>query len=372
MFRNLNRDRLFYGLALSWPGWRYKHGRHIMRLLRTVAILVSVSAGVVIYGFALAWAPHIVVHSPPFEAATADAKLNALHNARLLVLSAGGAVVVSIGLLYTARNYKLAHRGQMTDRFTKALERLGSTEMYLRIGAVRALEHVMRDSPDHHSDTVEVLISFIRARTHLGAMSDGSRTQTHREEPDPDVQAALSALCHRPHRSEREPLNFTDLDLRGASFRGGDLRHSEFWNSILEGAKFSNARLSYATFTHANLNNSWFTNADIRHAHFHHADCRGADFCDTKARAAGFTGALLDRASFKESDLRGADFMLAEMTDAKLDGADLRRAFLADEPTEYPDGEYDAIGLTNQQLQQTRLESRTKTFLSAWIARVRK
>jgi len=54
------------------------------------------------------------------------------------------------GLLYTARNYRLSRRGQVTDRFTTALERLGSSELYVRIGGVHALEHVMRDSADHH------------------------------------------------------------------------------------------------------------------------------------------------------------------------------------------------------------------------------
>ena len=86
------------------------------------------------------------------------------YNARVLVISVGGAIVVGTGLLYTARNYRLSRRGQVTDRFTIALERLGSTELYVRIGGVHALEHVMRDSPDHHDDVIEVLTEFIRGR----------------------------------------------------------------------------------------------------------------------------------------------------------------------------------------------------------------
>ena len=49
------------------------------------------------------------------------------YDARVLVISVGGAVVVGAGLLYTARNYRLSHRGQITDRFTQALERLART-----------------------------------------------------------------------------------------------------------------------------------------------------------------------------------------------------------------------------------------------------
>jgi hypothetical protein len=86
------------------------------------------------------------------------------HNARLLVISVGGALVVLIGLIYTASNYRLSRRGQVTDRFTIALERLGSSELYVRIGGVYALEHVMRDSLQHHNDVIEVLTEFIHER----------------------------------------------------------------------------------------------------------------------------------------------------------------------------------------------------------------
>ena len=61
------------------------------------------------------------------------------YNARVLVISVGGAIVVGTGLLYTARNCRLSRRGQVTDRYTIALERLGSSELYVRIGGVHAL-----------------------------------------------------------------------------------------------------------------------------------------------------------------------------------------------------------------------------------------
>jgi hypothetical protein len=44
----------------------------------------------------------------------------AAYNARVLVVSLAGAVVVLAGLLYTGRKYRLSHRGQVTGRFTKA------------------------------------------------------------------------------------------------------------------------------------------------------------------------------------------------------------------------------------------------------------
>ena len=55
----------------------------------------------------------------------------------------------------------MSRRGQVTDRFTVALERLGSSELYVRIGRM----HVMRDSAGHHGDVIEVLTGFIRDHT---------------------------------------------------------------------------------------------------------------------------------------------------------------------------------------------------------------
>jgi hypothetical protein len=53
------------------------------------------------------------------------------------VLVALGAVVA---LWFPWRNYRLTRHGQVTDRFIKALERLGSEELYVRYGGVLALK----------------------------------------------------------------------------------------------------------------------------------------------------------------------------------------------------------------------------------------
>jgi hypothetical protein len=83
---------------------------------------------------------------------------------RTLVLSAGTAIVVICGLLYTSRNYWLSRRGQVSDRFSQALERLGSQETFVRIGGINALSQIMHDSPRDQSDVVGVLTAFISCR----------------------------------------------------------------------------------------------------------------------------------------------------------------------------------------------------------------
>jgi hypothetical protein len=58
----------------------------------------------------------------------------------------------------------LSPREQVTDRFTQALERLGSTALYGRIGGVYCLAHVMRASAERYNDVIGVLVAFGRAR----------------------------------------------------------------------------------------------------------------------------------------------------------------------------------------------------------------
>jgi hypothetical protein len=60
-------------------------------------------------------------------------------------------------LIYTGRSFRLSQRtfelteqGQVTDRFTKAVEQLGSDKLDVRIGGVYALERVARDSAIDH------------------------------------------------------------------------------------------------------------------------------------------------------------------------------------------------------------------------------
>lgn len=233
-------------------------------LARTVGRLlvgVVLAAGAVFYILAL-WKVPDLMHLR---------KAQDRYNSRVLVISAGGAVVVAIGLLYTARNYRLSHRGQVTDRFTKALERLGSDELYVRIGGVHALEHVMRDSADHHHDAVEVLSAFIRRRApkrrrpndigrwmHPVTGSDADISTELPDVPDADIQAALTALANRPVRPERESISLAGLHLAGASLRrcdliGADLRETNLSHAQLDGVDLGIARLDGADLRSARL-----------------------------------------------------------------------------------------------------------------------
>ena len=88
---------------------------------------------------------------------------------RTQLLTLGAGVFAAGALIYTARNFTLARRahvlteqGQVTDRYTKAIEQLGSAAMDVRIGGIFALERIARDSARDHPTVMEVLAAFIR------------------------------------------------------------------------------------------------------------------------------------------------------------------------------------------------------------------
>lgn len=268
-----------------------------------------------LYLAAVAWAPHHLVDQRLLRdpRTTPGDRLSAEQGARLLVSSIAGALVVLGGLVFTGVNYRLSRRGQITDRFTKALERLSSPELYGRIGGIYALERVMHDSPGHLNDVVEVLAAF--TRHHAPAVpgeSAGTRRRGWRRRqrqanpgagelpatPALDVQAALAALGHRPRRAASSSVaaDLSDLHLRGARLDEMDLH-----GIIFDGADLRDCQLDNADLRGAQLNF-----ADLRRANFYAADARGASLTGADLRGAGLVGTDLRGARLGSADLRGA------------------------------------------------------------------
>jgi hypothetical protein len=263
----------------------------------TLAILLGLAA-VAAYGLALWRAPDWVHAAKPQDR----------YNARVLVISVGGAIVVGAGLLYTARNYRLSRRRQVTERFAFALDRLGSSELYARIGGVRALEDVIHDSAGQHYDVIEVLNPFIRAGTPRRARQSDPQVWMHPvtgsdppSEPAADIQAALTVLAYRPLRPERQVIDLRGLHLANAYLTGANLTRANFFRADLTRANFTRADLTGASFTGADLTGAWLSGADVTRANFTGADLTGADLT-----RADLTGADLTGASFTGADLTGA------------------------------------------------------------------
>ena len=57
---------------------------------------------------------------------------------------------------------RTAEQGHITDRFTAAVEQLGSDKMAVRLGAIYALERISKDSRRDHWTIMETLTAYVR------------------------------------------------------------------------------------------------------------------------------------------------------------------------------------------------------------------
>jgi uncharacterized protein YjbI with pentapeptide repeats len=276
----------------------------------------------------------------------------------------------------------LDRQGQVTERFTRAIDQLGSSEVDVRIGGIYALERIAGNSPPDQAAITAVLAAYVRnhspwppqGRTSLPAISRRFRKRM-KAEPEPlhqtplraraaDVQAAMTVLGRRPPAAEEERLELSNVDLRVAYLSRTDLSDAHLWWSNLRGAFLSDARLVGTDFWRSDLWRVELRRADLQGARFIRANLEGAQLWEAKlARAvlrhAGLQGAELQHADLREVDLRWADLRGASLEEAILDGADLEGAQLdganlkgarADDRTTWPTGfDWRAAGVRAQQ-----------------------
>ncbi|WP_064745572.1 pentapeptide repeat-containing protein [Pseudonocardia acaciae] len=306
--------------------------------------------------------------SDAVRAAQESARLSAIATTRASVLAAAAGLGALVTILINYRNsqiiqrtFALQARGQITERYTKAVEQLGNTESKaIRLGGIYALEQIAVDT-DRHSDqqtVVEVLSAFIRELAGAPRSRETSNTDEAAEEPSSsneprslpsDVAAALAVLGRLPQRPGIPRADLSDVDLPGASLGPANLSRAD-----LEYVGLTNANLHHANLTEAHLGEADLTHADLFGADLTHADLHGAVLSHAFLSRANLTGATLVRADLAQARLNQADLTDADLTDADLTGADLTGAKLRG-----------ARGLRRQQLsdQQVRAADSLPTEL---------
>jgi uncharacterized protein YjbI with pentapeptide repeats len=272
-----------------------------------------------------------------------------------LALLAGAVAVV--GALYTARTYELNRKSslaarrrdrkahaldatrQVTERFTRAVDQLGSEKLDVRLGGIYALERIARDSKGDHPQIVELLSAFIREHASLTERPEDTEGQQDAPSLTTDVQAALTVLGRRKIKYDRQSIPSVHLAytyLRGAVLIDGHFERAGFRGAYLQGARGASLRrvhLKEAHLREAHLEGAGLSEADMEGAILIGAYLENARLDGANLRGANLTNAHLDGAALRGADLRGADcrgarFGAADLRETQLDGADLRGADL--------------------------------------------
>lgn len=197
---------------------------------------------------------------------------------------------------------KLAESRLTTERFSKAVEQLGSENLHIRLGGIYSLEKLTGDSPSDYWVIAELLTAFIREQSPAREF-----WLLERGEVSTDVKAALTVISRQKlyRRAEDEELTKC-LDLSYAYLPGIKLA-----GAYLESANLTGANLRGASFYESNLSGANFSDAFLMEAIFVYSDLSWADF----------VGANLERACFRESDLMKAVLIQANLNGTSLEGA---------------------------------------------------
>jgi uncharacterized protein YjbI with pentapeptide repeats len=196
------------------------------------------------------------------------------------------AIATIAALLFTAQSLRatqsqigLSEQGQLTDRFGKAVEQLGSDKVDIRLGGIYALERLALDSARDHPTVMEVLTAYVRRsapKSTCSQLASSDLSQLQLDVHD-TVQAAISVIRRRNIAFDIRILDLDNTCLRDANFRGADLIGADLSGAVLSGADLIVADLSGADLSGADLSGADLSVADLSGADLSGADLSGAD-----------------------------------------------------------------------------------------------
>src|SRR6266536_1335169 len=185
--------------------------------------------------------------------------LQARNDLRTTLLQGIGGLFLISGVVATWRQVQLTRHpldllreGQITERFTRAIEQLGSDNLDVRLGGIYALERIASSSQADRGPILEVLTAYVRRHSPWPAAGWEYGAATPPEPDDrqlaslqfrkPDVQAVVSILGRRKP-VDGEELLLARVDLRRAYLRRANLSGANLSGADLHGAALDGAVL---------------------------------------------------------------------------------------------------------------------------------
>lgn len=238
-------------------------------------------------------------------------------NAVTLLLQVLGGTAFILGAWFTWQQLinsrdelRIAQEGQITERFTRAVEQLGKTDdegetvgkngarsgsgryLAIRLGGIYALERISKEPTADYSAIIELFTAFVRQNAPVKADESVVKVK-------PDIQAILTVLGRRQWPSGDGQSH--RLDLQATDLGGGNLTNGKF-----SGANLNQCRLNAAYLTGIDLSGAQLTDARLIGAFLERAGLQGADLSGAKLMSADVTGADFRGANLNAVDLRGA------------------------------------------------------------------
>ncbi len=288
------------------------------------------------------------------------------------------------GLFFTWRNLnqsrkatedqlRVAREGQITERFTRAIEQLGAMDnegknkrLEIRLGRIYALERIATDSPERDYSTVmQVLMAYVRENCPLDPKKNAKRNQEDNKDSEPtqsagrsltvktkapaDIQAILDVLQRLKQLeqkdlvSKRQPII---IDLKESNLPGANLSEA-----ILPGANLSEAKLPGASLAGANLSKAILTGASL-----------GAFLSKANLSGAFLSEADLSKAILTEADLSEVKNLTVEQLESSRGDTSARLPSGLERPKSWMQGEHDSTNQNDQSQHFSSVRCSGSTF----------
>ena len=312
-------------------------------LIHSKLIWAGIAAAIVLAVLAIALLPPLI--TPDLD--DPIAQFEVVDRARRTVAAIIGSIGLAIGVYINWRRMSALEQqvstlqlGQITERFTRAIDQLGSVRAdnepapEIRAGGVRSLERIARESNDDFDPVLDILTAYLR-------------TQCRWESPDPsrqypegynalpeeimnrmDISFTIDAIVRlwsqRPMTAS-VPLNLECTFMPKFSLPGKSLAGANLQGAGLFLANFQYTDLQGANFEDAFLRRAYLRGTNLRDASFRGANLEGAGLEGTDLRGAFLVGTNLSWARLDGADIRGVDFSHARLENVSLDGANYDR-----------------------------------------------
>lgn len=305
----------------------------VMAVLSVIAIFVQAEWKSRILGVVCIYVAYLIVwelpkHSVSPHQLEIKEKIGLENDIRSTFAQIIGGALVLFGLYFTAQNLRtsqqtlaLTEQGQITERFTRAVEQLGKSDerkldssgkevglesnLAIRLGGIYALSRIAKESEQDRWPIAEILTAYVRSN---------APSTVEKQAVKPDIQAIVRVLsqswgsCTYETNQRFIDMSLTDLNsvrldeacLAGWQLNSAHLEWAQLTNANLEGADLNGALMNYAYLNNANLKRVKLSVAQLHGSHLEGADLTGAVglTCDQ------IKSALIDDRTILSSQLR--------------------------------------------------------------------
>lgn len=293
------------------------------RIKTSIATVVALAAASSVLVTLVLVAPELASHDSVVKAGTSG-YATLITGLRTSIIACFTLVGAGITLAYTARSYRLSRKGQIVDRFSKAIERMGSDREYIRAAGILVMRQIVDDSPEWAPDIGKIIDYYIHRHAQTVSTPWNGVSDLL-----PDLQQAISTITNKRLRisiGEADRVDFTRLRLPGVELQKADLSSALLSEVDMTGANLTRADLFEATLVEAVLNSAVLRVSRLRSANAARAKLVEATLIGADMRWVNLSEAVLSKAWLDRADISWATLQRAVLTECHMDNAILRGA----------------------------------------------